>query len=412
MKSYKKIAKCYRVAALTTFNILVLFVFINLILSFMFYIKDQLCASNPVSNKYGKEVLSLYPHMNEQQINILLKETWCRPYIYEPFTQFTERPYDGRYVKVDKNGFRFTINQGPWPLDPNAFNIFLFGGSTTFGYGVPDSRTIASHLQEYLTGKLQDCAIHVYNFGRGYYYSTQERILFEQLLVSDHIPTLVIFIDGLNDFSYNNDEPFYTHCFQQIMDDSDSKKAKESLSWFISKLPIGRAIRKINLISENYLNNDQIVSKDISRTNEDMHDKTATITRVINRYLANKRLIESAAAFYNVQSVFVWQPVPTFKYDDSSDPFAEYSHGERGYSEHGYKYMEKYIKVNELGSNFLWCANIQQGLNEPLYVDKVHYSAKLSKQLAVYIGKLLLERDIFERDLRACLKTDKLAAKA
>ena len=344
MKSYKKIAKCYRVAALTTFNILVLFVFIILILSFMFYIKDQLRVSNPVSNKYGKKVLSLYPHMNEQQINILLKETWCRPYIYEPFTQFTERPYDGRYVKVDKNGFRFTINQGPWPLDPNAFNIFLFGGSTTFGYGVSDSRTIASHLQEYLTSKLEDCVIHAYNFGRGYYYSTQERILFEQLLISDHIPTLVIFIDGLNDFSYNNDEPFYTHCFQKIMNDSDSKKAKESLSWFISKSPIGRAIRKVNLVFESYLNgdNDQTVPKEINRTNEDVHDNTAIITRVINRYLANKKLIESMAVSYNVQPVFVWQPVPTFKYDESNDLFAGSDHGERGYSEYGYKYMEKY----------------------------------------------------------------------
>ena len=122
-----------------------------------------------------------------------------------------------------------------------------------------------------------------------------------------------------------------------------------------------------------------------------MYDNTSFITRVINRYLANKRLIESVAASYNVQPVFVWQPVPTFKYDESNDPFAGFGHGERGYSEHGYKYMEKYIKVNELGSNFLWCADIQQGLNEPLYVDKVHYSAKLSKQLAICIGKLLLD---------------------
>ena len=30
-----------------------------------------------------------------------------------------------------------------------------------------------------------------------------------------------------------------------------------------------------------------------------------------------------------------------------------------------------------MGNNFIWCADIQKGLKEPLYVDQVHYSAKL-----------------------------------
>lgn len=55
-------------------------------------------------------------------------------------------------------------------------NIFIFGGSTTFSYGVKDEQTVALYLQEFLSNKLgRD--VKVYNFGRIYYYYTQEQIL-------------------------------------------------------------------------------------------------------------------------------------------------------------------------------------------------------------------------------------------
>ena len=129
----------------------------------------------------------------------LLKETWSRPFMYEPFTQFKERPYRGNYVNIDNNGFRYTKNQGPWPPQSQNINIFLFGGSTTFGYGVSDNQTIASYLQQYLNEKLGR-NVRVYNFGRGFYYLSQERVLYEQLLTSGFVPDIAIFIDGLNDF--------------------------------------------------------------------------------------------------------------------------------------------------------------------------------------------------------------------
>ena len=39
-------------------------------------------------------------------MNCLMKlMAW--PHVYEPYTQFKERPYRGKYVNVDENGFRF-----------------------------------------------------------------------------------------------------------------------------------------------------------------------------------------------------------------------------------------------------------------------------------------------------------------
>jgi len=53
--------------------------------------------------------------------------------------------------------------------------------------------------------------------------------------------------------------------------------------------------------------------------------------------------------------------------------------------------MEKLRREKPLGNNFLWTADLQEHLHEPLYVDGVHYSAKMSEKLAFSIGKFLLE---------------------
>ena len=72
-----------------------------------------------------------------------------------------------------KWAFAIGRNQGPWPPDDHDYNMFVFGGSTTFGYGVPDEQTIASHLQEVLSHQTAR-EVRVYNFGRGMYRSSQE----------------------------------------------------------------------------------------------------------------------------------------------------------------------------------------------------------------------------------------------
>ena len=84
----------------------------------------------------------------------------------------------------------------------------MFGGSTAFGIGVPDDQTVASHLQTQLGTARDGREVRVYNFGRGAYYSSQERALFERLIVAGYVPNLAIFLDGLNDFFfYDQDRP-------------------------------------------------------------------------------------------------------------------------------------------------------------------------------------------------------------
>jgi hypothetical protein len=367
-----KLGDYYRFTAVTLVNTVVAFFVLNAILFAMFTLKDSI-SRNPVARRYGGSTIStVYEGMadGEGEIDVLLKETWSRRYVHEPFTEFKEGPHSGLFVNVDSSGFRITKNQGPWPPQSTSLNMFLLGGSTTFGYGVSDDETIASYLQEYLTTRLKR-DVRVYNFGRGHYYSTQERILYEQLLAEEFVPQIVMFLDGLNDFYYKLNEPEFTAQFRELVDKGTTIES------FIQATSFGRILRML---------------KDREVLNTTQSSDLGLIDLVLKRYLTNKTLIQTISEPFGVKPVFVWQPVPTYLYDLRYHPFSDGGFGQHSYSKHGYERMADLIKKNPLGHNFLWCADIQEQEKKSLYVDKVHYSAAFSKQVATCIVDSLIER--------------------
>lgn len=365
--------------------ILILLLAPNAILFLAFEARDFFRA-NPVAEEYGDERLrAIYPDLTDEQISELLDETWSRPYVYEPFTQFSERPIAGKYVNVDKNGFRHSTNQGPWPPDPSSYNVFLFGGSTTFNYGIRDEETIASHLQKLLSDQLRT-DVRLYNFGRGYYFSTQELILFEKLLGSGAVPKLAIFIDGLNDFYYATDEPKFTERLYRVLEGDESEPRPSAFE----KLPVWRAALWLEGRVTGNRRQEAVVPK------IENYDDAEVIANVIARYRRNKKMIEAVASAFEVRAIFAWQPGPTYKYDLRDHLFGDRGFGAHTYSKYGYPKVAQLAKDNAWGENFLWCADIQEGRKEALYVDLMHYSAKLSEDLAHCIGELMLERTLLD----------------
>ena len=197
-----KVGRLWQGIAFRAWNSIVCVLCLNLALALVFRAADayrsrETNPTNPLIERYKQidaGLLKLYPGMSERQINDLLNETWNRHLIYEPFTGFAERADQGRYVNVSENGYRVGKDQGRWPPQKEQqLVIFLFGGSNVFSYGVPDNLALGSRLQGILQTRLAR-PVAVYNFGRGYYYSTQERILFEQLLSAGYVPDMAIFV--------------------------------------------------------------------------------------------------------------------------------------------------------------------------------------------------------------------------
>ena len=192
-----------------------------------------------------------------------------------------------------------------------------------------------------------------------------------------------IFIDGLNDFYQNDDNPIFTDRIKGFIDSN-------GYSEVITTLPIAKAAKRV----ADMLNEQGGRCEDNIPSSK--YNDPKIIDAVIKRYLSNKTMIEAIAAKYGIKPIFVWQPVPTYKYDQSSHLFAKANDCRHSYSIYGYPAIAKIAKETPFGKDFLWCADIQEGVKEPLYVDAVHYTAVLSKSIAECIGTLIAKDSLVQ----------------
>jgi len=96
---------------------------------------------------------------------------------------------------VAPDGFRRTPGS---VIAPEAYRVFVLGGSTVWGVGVSDSSTIPAGIQTLLESRT-DRPIEIRNLGQLGWVSTQEMLQLLFLIRSGDIPDLVIFLDGMND---------------------------------------------------------------------------------------------------------------------------------------------------------------------------------------------------------------------
>jgi lysophospholipase L1-like esterase len=373
--------------AIIVLNTLLLLVLLN-IFFFVFYWVSDRPGDLSISEEQWQSLQRVYEGFSRTEIRSLQIEMGSRTFMYDPYTEFKERPYTGKYLTVDAHGFRPFKNQGPWPPNKDRYlTVFLFGGSTTFGYGVPDDQTIASYLQEYLSQADSKREVRVYNFACESYYSTQERILFEQQIKEGTTPDVAIFIDGLNDFWFYNDRPLFDENFERFF---DGKLQEASLPQSLQKLPMLRAARSVKAM----VTGQKKPTLHTSIEDNEIYNNQAALMNVIEHYVKNKEMIEALASAREIKTVFVWQPISTYKFDPKFNLFARDSIGERDYAK-GYPVMAEFLKEHSLGNNFLWAADMQEHATEPLYVDTMHYSGKMSKMIAKFIYDGMIERNLF-----------------
>jgi lysophospholipase L1-like esterase len=383
------LAAYYKILAVISLNCLIMFLVVNLIAAGLldmrtYFAKKASMKGTPFAyKKFNESLTSVHPGLTHEQITQLIGETRKLSQTYEPYTQFKEHPYSGKYVNVDPRGFRPIGNHNPWPPRPGEFIVFVFGGSTTFGYGVPDNLTIPAQLQEQLVSDYGVSA-NVYNFGRGSYYCVQERLLFEKLLLSGFVPDMVVFIDGLNDLVLL--EPARTKDLRKFMEEAEVPPIRK----IVRELPIMKGLKAM-FPSPGY--DETNLAKAFKKTSVDQHKKM--LRGVVDRYLSNKKITEAIAKGFNVTPVFVWQPVPVYKYDQHYDIFGGFDcNGSFPALRPGYEMMARTIGTGTLGPNFIWAADLQQNLKKPLYVDAVHYSGEMTNMIAKYILDAIKERGL------------------
>lgn len=365
--TFSAIGKQYVFIASSVFAALALFVLLNIAIYAAGVIKGSIGNQvDQVTKKYKVSLESFYPGLTRDQIAQLSEENWSRPPIYQAFTEHTERPIRGTYVNVDENGFRYVLNQAAWPPDPKATNIFVFGGSTTFGYGVADKDTIASYLQQSLRETLPQKNIAVYNFGVAAYYSSQERILLQKLIIKGYVPDYAIFVDGLNDSDFGrvNDEGAFSGDLAKLFNSGGGLD-------ILNRLPLVELLKNQ---SGNFKAAPVLSGK----------ERTDDVQKTLARYLTNKKITGAITAGFGIKTLFVWQPVPYYKYDISYSPFN--SPDNLRDAAYVYPEMAKYRETHDLGKDFVYLADMQENEKKALYVDAIHYGADLSREIGFSIA--------------------------
>ena len=228
----------------------------------------------------------------------------------------------------------------------------------------------------------------VYNFGSGWFYSTQERNRFLELLTQGNVPDVAIFIDGNNDFHFHSGEPEFTAALRKFIDGTDSTHAG-AIATILAQFPLKRLTDGIGARLSASRQHHGV-------TAATSYDDSRKLTEIVNRYLQNKRVIEAVARAYHVREVFVWQPIPKYRHSAKTQLFRPSSSDARTYAYYGYEKMASAIKENpkDYADNFLWLADIQENQENQLYVDDSHYSPAFCRIIADRIGRFLLDRKI------------------
>lgn len=390
--SLDALRRVYTQTAVILLNTVVLLLIVNALAGVATWIRHR-GAGEPETvarmlAEYGTaRLLQAYPGRSEGEVLALLHETWDSAGgegVYEELTQFREAPLRGRYVNIDSAGFRVSTPQGPWPPDPANFNVFMLGGSTTFGYGVSDGETLASAIQA-LIPRVAARPVFVYNFGRGSYFSTQEMVLYYRLLTSGRIPNVAVFVDGLNDFSNPTGALDHTANLESLVEQYGWESSRGSLRGFILHTQTAQATRWL------------LRTLKLDRKAEPLAARfdAPVLERGRDRWLTNKQVIEKLSAMYGVRPLFVWQPIPTYHYD-----YQQY-HVLRGLGFErqpwhvaprlGYAVMERSRAALDAGNDFLWLADMQDDERENLYVDETHYTARFMREIAADICQALRE---------------------
>ena len=120
---------------------------------------------------------------------------------------------------------------------------------------------------------------------------------------------------------------------------------------------------------------------------------------ILNRYINNKKVTEAIAELNSTDTLFVWQPVSTYKFNGVLPMGKMDGQGLR--TRFGYPLMRKYYDEQGFGQNFLWCADIfENETDENLWVDAgIHYNALGGTLIAECITDRLINNEQFLKSI-------------
>jgi len=337
---------------------LFLFFIINLFVVFTWPIYSKF---NAKKHSYINEQIDLLNLSNEDLI-ILNNETWKNydKFRFVPFVGHSETDRIGKFVNFTESDGRKVER----PKNCNK-NIYLYGGSTTFGYNVTDEQTIGKYFQDLLGDT--HC---VYNHGRAYYYSKQENNLFVNHLELGKKIDTAFFLDGINErcggYEY----------MTQINNSFSLLVERPYLMWKISSKNFILTLPVVQFLNSLFGSNRWIHDKNNNILQIDMCDSKIDLGKL---YESRILVRESICKKFNIDCYSILQPMAG-------------THGvqiRKLLSKDNEKLFKKKYKKLSSANGFIDLGYVLEKDNSLSYVDGVHYSPSSNKKIAVEFFKFL-----------------------
>ncbi len=277
----------------------------------------------------GKEFLTEFAQEMDQTVSAFDSPAGeLVPLSWEPFVYWRGRPFQGRHIRIAADGVRATWRAPHAPVLPpttpalaepaghrspetsaptEPLRIFVFGGSTMWGFGARDDQTIASQLAQQLAAA--GLRTNVTNFAQIGYVTSQDVIVLGRLLADRQVPRAVVLLGGYNDVAagiWNRqpgrslDDAARSHEFL-----ASRRPAPELLGWTARNTAIGRLAQSFRPRPPGALLPSQ-------------HELPQWSQAIWDNYTGDLKLVDAWSAAYGFDAVYAWQPVIYLKQPLSS----------------------------------------------------------------------------------------------
>ena len=338
-------------------------------------------ASSINERNFKKNISEIYGKENyEDYLEVIKFQSF--PSKYSPFTEALESERYSKFLSVGRYANRCNYNKIDLckKLPQGGDNeIWIFGGSEIFGYGLKNDETIAAHLEKLFEEK------KIINFGQGFFYSTQNRILFQNLLTFLPPPKMVIFIEGFNDFKrehiFNNQFPGITSLtkdYKKLI-----KQRKLSL-YTVFKNWVQKRYNRLNIVKLYKEHNKKTIDKDSNLKAQNLDKEYSNL---INRLKINLMINKSLEHEFKVKVLNILEPIAlsTEHYSGSKISDSELSKYDQNFFH--YRNIYKLIDKNEDLLSYVDLNLINLKTKEAMFIDLVHYSNQFTKTIALQLYK-------------------------
>ena len=227
--------------------------------------------------------------------------------VYQPYTMWRRRPYQGSYTTIDVEGVRRTTSNSQ---SDDSIRVWMFGGSAVWGVGAPDHETIPSRLASVLDGEFGIDA-SVRNLGERGFVSTQEVIYLMRELQAGRRPDVVIFYDGVNDAAAVSLWPEFPGAhvsFDTVRDRFEADSGGGAFGVFIRSTGLYAASRIVlDRLEGDPFQRDGIIVYSASDTGSTPNYRWLA-ERGIDVWLFNARVVGAMARTYDFMPLMIFQP--------------------------------------------------------------------------------------------------------